>query len=297
MKREVRQRCGFGCVLCGDPIYEYHHMTPYAEVECHEADNLTLLCDAHHKQATNGLLTSDQVRRADSDPVNIKRGASQPFGLNLEGSHFSVSIGGNRCIATRRPDRPINPAIALSVDDCDLVAFGVDIDGNVYLHATIFDAANLPALLIRENELVYSTGSWDIEFSGQILTLREAARQIMFEVKFEPPSSISIARARLMCNGVDVIVRPDHVFVVNSELLVRGCVADNCTIAIQLGRNTRRLPAAYSCSPELLQRNYLARGAAESLARKSIEKLDEMTDAANRDLDPGAGAEPGGTEA
>ena len=68
MQRAVRQRCCFGCVICGQPLYEYHHMVPYAEVKKHEEDNLTLLCDDHHKEATVGLLTSAQVSLADSSP-------------------------------------------------------------------------------------------------------------------------------------------------------------------------------------------------------------------------------------
>jgi 5-methylcytosine-specific restriction endonuclease McrA len=35
VKREVRQRCGFGCVICGLPIYEYDHLVPYAQVLSH----------------------------------------------------------------------------------------------------------------------------------------------------------------------------------------------------------------------------------------------------------------------
>src|SRR5207248_2332597 len=32
MKREIRQRCGFGCVLCGRPLYTYEHMEGWARV-------------------------------------------------------------------------------------------------------------------------------------------------------------------------------------------------------------------------------------------------------------------------
>ena len=38
MKREVRQRCGFGCVICGMPLYTYEYMLDYANVHRHVAD-------------------------------------------------------------------------------------------------------------------------------------------------------------------------------------------------------------------------------------------------------------------
>lgn len=35
IQRKVRQRCGFGCVICGMPLYEYEHMAEWAQVKRH----------------------------------------------------------------------------------------------------------------------------------------------------------------------------------------------------------------------------------------------------------------------
>ena len=43
-KRAVRQRCGFGCVLCGKPIYQYDHMHGYTLENADDPDAITLLC-------------------------------------------------------------------------------------------------------------------------------------------------------------------------------------------------------------------------------------------------------------
>ncbi|WP_198036130.1 hypothetical protein [Salegentibacter sp. T436] len=56
IQREVRQRCGFGCVICGLPLYEYEHMEEWAKVKRHDAEEITLLCDRHHREKTAGLL-------------------------------------------------------------------------------------------------------------------------------------------------------------------------------------------------------------------------------------------------
>ena len=50
IQREVRQRCGFGCVVCGMPLYEYEHLLGWAQVERHVATEITLLCDQHHRE-------------------------------------------------------------------------------------------------------------------------------------------------------------------------------------------------------------------------------------------------------
>lgn len=46
IKHSVRQRCGFGCVICGSPIYEYDHMLGFAEVDRHVASK-SHCCASH----------------------------------------------------------------------------------------------------------------------------------------------------------------------------------------------------------------------------------------------------------
>lgn len=68
IQREVRQRCGFGCVICGVPSYEYHHMKGWATVKEHVAEDITLLCDGHHREVTSGLLPEEKVSEANARP-------------------------------------------------------------------------------------------------------------------------------------------------------------------------------------------------------------------------------------
>src|SRR5690349_14336280 len=124
IKRVVRQRCGFGCVICGFPLVHYDHMTEWSVVREHRADNLTLLCPNHHQQKTNGLLTEEQVRAADAKPYNRERRMTAPFGLNLMGPNPpGVVIGGNmftwsgRVFAAYRVDGEIAVG-ATTVDVC-----------------------------------------------------------------------------------------------------------------------------------------------------------------------------------
>ena len=36
--RKVRQRCGFGCIFCGCPIYEIHHIIDWADTKSHDLE-------------------------------------------------------------------------------------------------------------------------------------------------------------------------------------------------------------------------------------------------------------------
>src|SRR4051794_27586019 len=99
VRRQVRQRCGFGCVICGLPLYEYEHMYEWVHTHSHAADELTLLCDRHHAEKTKGLLPKAVVMNANAAPVNIRNGVSEPYGLHFSGSECEVNIGGNRFLS------------------------------------------------------------------------------------------------------------------------------------------------------------------------------------------------------
>jgi hypothetical protein len=79
MKREIRQRCGFGCVLCGMPLYEYEHMLGFAQVQRHVAEEITLLCDQHHRERTSGLLPIEEVIKANGTPSTLEQARPSPM--------------------------------------------------------------------------------------------------------------------------------------------------------------------------------------------------------------------------
>ena len=91
IQREVRQRCGFGCVICGFPLYEYDHLKDWANVKEHIANDIILLCDRHHREVTSGLLPRRKVIEANKIPYNFKTGKSKPYVLHYEGNSSSMN--------------------------------------------------------------------------------------------------------------------------------------------------------------------------------------------------------------
>jgi hypothetical protein len=116
MKREVRQRCGFGCVKCGIPIYQYEHIIEYCKVREHRAENITLLCPTHHTEKTNGLLPVEQLRKHDASPRNLQAGASTAHSLHYSAPEATVAIGGNQMISS-------SSFTALMIDGEPLIGF------------------------------------------------------------------------------------------------------------------------------------------------------------------------------
>jgi len=276
IQREVRQRCAFGCVVCGHPLIDYHHIVPFAECQAHEASNLTALCSNHHREATNGLLTIDAVRAADAAPINRTRGVSSPFHLHFSGTEISFGIGNNRVSGGfSHPDGSV-AFVALSVDDCDLLWFRVDNLGRVFMNATLLDHCNLPVLAILENTLVFRTDGWDLVFQGHSLVLRNAPRNIFLEIEFVPPHHIRIVRGRLLCNGVELLVDSEGFLVVNSGQIIKNSCISGGAIGIQLGRNDRGLPSCIGTPPGSLNRYGINRDAMIVEARRREQEFELM---------------------
>lgn len=210
MKREVRRRCGFGCVICGLPLYEYEHMEEWAIVRRHQADELTLLCDRHHKEKTNRLLSIEDVKAANERPFNLIYGASSPYKLHYRGSNTKIEIGGNLFFYDER--HPANFLYAISIDCFPIIGFNI-VDGNLLLNLNLFDELDRPVLSIIDNELVYQTDIWDIQFIANRLTICQGLGKIFVEMIFEPSKAIIINRARLFKNGIEISVKPEYISV------------------------------------------------------------------------------------
>ena len=69
IKREVRKRCGFGCVVCGSAIYEYEHFDPeFKDAKEHIADGIALLCPTDHRRKEKKLLSREKYLEAIANP-------------------------------------------------------------------------------------------------------------------------------------------------------------------------------------------------------------------------------------
>lgn len=232
IQREVRQRCGFGCVVCGLPLYEYEHMEEWAVVRRHVAEEITLLCDRHHREKTGGLLPKEVVKAANKDPFNLRTGASKPYDLHFAGDEANVNIGGNWFSCKDVGDG--TQMMPLLIDGVALIGIILQ-DGHYLLNVVAFNEFNEPILHIKNNQLFYSTSPWDVQLIGTTLTIREAHRRLLLEVNFAPPSTVEILRGRFLRNGVEVIIRPDKIQITNNNTTISNCRAINCLGGLILG--------------------------------------------------------------
>jgi hypothetical protein len=182
-----------------------------------------------------------------------------------QNSTFHSVVGGNRFSTSTEGESSI-----ITVDDIDLIWVRIEPDGGLYLNLNVFDDCNDFALLIHNNEFAFASSLWDITFEGKTLTLREASRQLLLEITFLPPRTISIDRGRLLCNGVEIFIDPRAIYC-NGRLMV-GSLAHNCRAGLVVGRNVRGVGAGYHW-PKVQRRSDEQRRTHKNAAEKAIADL------------------------
>ena len=242
IKREVRQRCAFGCVICGKPLYEYDHLDGWAETKRHDVNRIILLCDQHHRERTSGLLPTDQAEAASKEPFNLRAGHSTRHTLHYDGTRCEIAIGNNDFTTDVLAEG--KSLTALMIDNQPMVKFRVE-DNHLLLTLVFNDPMNRLTLAVEDNELVYSVDPWDIEFVGRRLTLRIAERRVLADIVFGPPSRIAIERGHFLRNGVQAVVTRDGLTIENVGSPISNCSFGDCSAGILLGGCDPTLAAAY----------------------------------------------------
>jgi hypothetical protein len=189
VRKRVRRRCGFGCVICGDAIVTYEHFDPpFRNATKHSAEGITLLCGSHQLESSKGLLSRDTIAKANGKPLCLERGYAAHL-LDLGDQRPRLTIGGS------------------NVTNC---GSGIAVDGHWMLRlrepeshsrrwrlsARFQSAGGVVACEIRDNEIILPATNFEIEQVARSILVRNEGT-VVLELEFLPPSGISINQYRL----------------------------------------------------------------------------------------------------
>lgn len=188
VKREVRQRCGFGCVVCGSAIYDYEHFDPeFKDARAHDPKGIALLCPNCHRDKGNGLLPEEEYIRRIHSPITFERGfssrtawLSQKFApeillgnLTFSGGTSVLRIGGKIFLGFEPPEQSETPP---------------------RLNYRIHDQRGYEVFSIIGNEIRCHNEAFDIEATGAVWKVRSALYKINSVIRLDPPTRITIER-------------------------------------------------------------------------------------------------------
>ena len=230
IKREVRRRCGYGCVICGVAIVEYEHVRPdFSKARGHDPDGIALLCPYCHSKKTRNFLSPRRVLEAMESPKAIENGFASS---DLESStkHPYVVFAGMTLRNCRTPVE-IRGFPLLRVEGSEVA------NSPILLSASFFDQRGRPSLFIRRNEWQVLAGAWDVEAVGGKVTVRSGPGQVALKLAFDPGEGVIVERIQMYCGGYFIEGDQGQLVITNTsggKNTFTGCIVDHCAVGLSL---------------------------------------------------------------
>jgi hypothetical protein len=178
VKREIRQACYHGCVICGKLPYTYEHFDPpFEDATAHNPNGMALLCGNHQLDRTAGRLSVEDVRQARNNPFNKTNDAVWPS--HFTDTKMALNLFGNIIQG---------PSVGFAIND--QVVFGMkapeQAGGAWQFTGSFCDPSGSQTLRFEDNEIITNNGAWDVTMEGNNLIVRSGPRSIVAHLSFRP---------------------------------------------------------------------------------------------------------------
>jgi hypothetical protein len=194
VRREVRRRCGFGCVICGSAIVTYEHMEPrFADATVHTAVGITLLCGQHQIESSKGLLSLETVKAADKDPFSRKVGTAT-YLLDIGQRRPLIMIGGNTFAQ-------FGAAISVNGEPIFELRAPEKYSKLWRVSAKFKDAMGKVLCEIVENEIVVAAENIDFEQTSSRFVVATRDNAGFLELEALPPGGIALNKFEIRTHG------------------------------------------------------------------------------------------------
>ncbi len=240
LKRNIRKRCGYGCVICGKPIYEYHHIYGFKPKEVHIEDEIALLCGEHHAKVTRKLIPLEYVLKYNSLPHNKKTGTTTADRVWYALNYSLVQIGSNKIHVHLLDGIQFIP---LMIEGWAFVSL-IPEDGELLLSLSIFDPWRRPIVAIVKNEVVFQIEGLEMDLNhiaGEFTIKHQG--QIFFQAALRSPT-LFIKQAMFIWNGIVVDIHDGLVEINPGNKILSGMEYGFCPIGISCGRDPKNRAAA-----------------------------------------------------
>ena len=213
IKRKIRQRSKFGCVICRRLPYEYEHIDPeFKDAKEHDPDKMCLLCGCCHAKVTGGTLSKDTVKRR-YESIQRDEEITPPFGeFDLDHQNITVTLGS--CIFHNAKKLIVlNNELVLAIEPPEegssfplLSGYFSDSDGNELMR-------------IEKNEWKGPSMAWDLTYEGRDIKILSEKRKIALHIQLNPPNEIKVL-------ALDMRVGNSHLILTEDCLLYTSDAAD-----------------------------------------------------------------------
>jgi hypothetical protein len=201
-KLEIRQECGFGCVICGSTIVEYEHFDPdFKDAVEHLSAGIALLCPSHHSEVTKGILPKEQIAAARKAPASLQEGFAKEDHPYFNGIP-RLDLGTGLILE--------NVLIPVMIKGEPVVSFSPGVGGEITKISMKFeDSSGDNVLDVVDNEWMVMSDVWDFQNVGNRYIIRCKDRMSEIELHFFAPNRILISRAHIFIGGNPLVIDDD----------------------------------------------------------------------------------------
>lgn len=228
VKRRIRQKSGFGCVMCGIAIGDYEHVDPeFSEAKEHDPERMTFLCSRHHTATTRKRLDKETIRQHMADPFALRKGFS--FEELYIGTERPSVVLGDILIENARVIIKHNNEPIFWIDEPE------EAGGPFRVNAELRNKYGEVVLSIKDNEWQVRTDNWDVENIGPRTIIRNGKRDIALILLSEPPNRVIVEKMNMRVDGFTFICDGKRFFVeteAGTRFYGSGAHLLNCDCAI-----------------------------------------------------------------
>lgn len=208
VRRHVRVRDGFGCVICATPIVDYEHVDPeFVDAHRHDADAITLLCPTCHRKVTGKEISKDLVKKAMRSPAAKQRGTIGDT-LYFCDSHPTVIFGGATFVHCEIPLQLLGEDVISITEE----------DGKYFLNAKFWDSQGKQTLSIIKNEWVVSSENvWDFVKVANRFHIQEHAKEPAMIIEVRDNSTLIVQRFNMFVQGRYKVIGDESTLKINGH--------------------------------------------------------------------------------
>lgn len=229
IKREVRQKCKFACVVCRSPIYDYEHLVDYAICREHTTENIFLICPNCHRKKRNKMISREQILKS-FDNIKNEDKTKPDFIFN---ESFSLFLGSVNIKSFQ--------GYLFNILDRDYFKVTKNAENKVIIDAKLYDNKGNIAISIEKSEYTLFTDKWDITHEGGVITFRESLGKIFLVVTFNQENkSISVEGKFLLEENNLLTINQKGIFYNDSLLLGNVSIGYTKQVGLYIAQNHKK---------------------------------------------------------
>ncbi len=213
IRREIRSRSKFGCVICRRAVYVYEHIDPlFKDAQSHDPDHMCLLCAHCHDKVTRGLVSKSTVAESYAS-VQSSDKIVRPFDeFDLNSKNITVSLGSSIFHGAKT---------LIELDGITVLAIEPPEDNAAFptLSGYFTDQDGTELLRIDRNVWQGPTDAWDVVIEGREIVVRTRSGTLALKLIVDPPSHIAV-------EVLDMRVGTSHLVLTGDSLRV-GRISPN----------------------------------------------------------------------